>query len=290
MKPAPVEYLAADSLDQAVDVLASYGDEAKVVAGGQSLVPMLNMRLAQPEVLVDISRLGELRDVTQGSASVLYGAATTHSRFEDKVVPDAGGGLMAAAASGIGYRAVRNRGTIAGSLAHADASAEWPVVLAALGATIHVRSVRGTRELPAATFLRGFFTSVLESDEVIVAVEVPNLGPDATWGYLKFARKDGEFAESLAVAVLRWTDGRVAHAELWLGAASGMPLAVALSEDEIGVTGEIVPRTRLTNAVTGLVGAARTAEDRYRLNLHVTTLSRALRQAVQRRSAHDAAV
>ena len=288
MKPAPVEYLAADSLDQAIDVLASYGDEAKVVAGGQSLVPMLNMRLAQPEVLIDISRLGELRVVAEGPKSVIYGAATTHSRFEDRAVPDAGGGLMTAAASGIGYRAVRNRGTIAGSLAHADASAEWPVVLAALGATIHVRSVRGTRELPAATFLRGFFTSVLESDEIIVAVEVPNLGPDATWGYLKFARKEGEFAESLAVAVLHWTGGRIAHAELWLGAASGVPLAIALPEDQIGVTGEVVARGLLTDAVSGLVGAVRTAEDRYRLSLHVIILSRALRQAVQRRSAHDA--
>lgn len=290
MKPAPVKYLAADSLEQAVDVLASFGDEAKLIAGGQSLVPMLNMRLAQPEVLVDISRLAELRDVVQGPASVLYGATTTHGRIEDGAVPDVGGGLLAAVASGIGYRAVRNRGTLAGSLAHADASAEWPVVLAALGATIHVRSVRGTRELPAAGFLRGFFTSALESDEVIVAVEVPVLGPDVTWGYLKFARKDGEFAESLAVAVLRWVDGQIANSELWLGAASGIPLAVVLPEDVIHGTGEVVARTDLVNAVSGLVGAARTAEDRYRLNLHVTTLSRALRQAVQRRSAHDVAV
>ncbi|MHB1593940.1 MAG: FAD binding domain-containing protein [Streptosporangiaceae bacterium] len=290
MKPAPLEYLAADSIDQAVDVLASYGDEAKVVAGGQSLVPMLNMRLAQPELLVDIGRLDELRAVTPVSGSVRYGAATTHSRFEDRAVPDAGGGLMAAAAGGIGYRAVRNRGTIAGSLAHADASAEWPVVLAALGATIHTRSVRGTRELPAAGFLQGFFTSVLAGDEIIVAVEVPVLGPDATWGFLKFARKDGEFAESLAVAVLRWAGGRVAHAELWLGAAREIPLAVVLPEGEIGGTGAVVARDRLATAVRDVVGAARTAEERYRLNLHVTTLSRALRQAVQRRSAHDAAV
>lgn len=285
MKPAPVEYVAVDSIEQAVEALAGYGEEAKILAGGQSLIPMLNMRLAQPGILIDVSRLEPLRGVSRGVGSVRYGAAVTHSRFEDGEVPDAGGGLMARAAQGIGYRAVRNRGTIGGSLAHADASAEWPVVLSALNATVHVRSARGTRELPATTFVRGFFTSALEDDELIVEIEVAEAGPDHTWGCTKFARKDGEFAESFAVAVLRWSGDRVEQVELWLGAARGVPLRIQVEGTARSGADSVADKVRLADALGELLGPPRTAEERFRLNLHATTLSRALRQALRQRSA-----
>lgn len=224
MKAATFEYVAADSVEAAVAALAEHGDEGKVLAGGQSLVPLLNMRLALPSVVIDIGRVAELKAAeAQASGAVRYGAGTIHARFEDGLVPDPTGGLLHHVAAGIGYRAIRNKGTVGGSLAHADASAEWPVVMAALDATVVARSARGERRIPAREMVQGYFTSALEPDELLVAVEVSALGPDARWGFCKSARKPGEFAESLAVALVRPTG-----TEVWLGAAREVPVPVAL--------------------------------------------------------------
>jgi carbon-monoxide dehydrogenase medium subunit len=297
VKPAPFAYCRADSVEEALALLAEHGDEAKLLSGGQSLVPLLNMRLAQPALVVDISRVAELRAVSEHDAVTRYGSALTHASFEDGKVPDAAGGLLAHVAGGIGYRAIRNKGTLGGSLAHADSSAEWPVVMSALGARVVLRSARrGERAVPAADFVEGFLTSALDDDEAIVAVEVPRLSPTARWGFAKTARKPGEFAESLAVALVRTDgDGRIAGADVWLGAAVPVPLALPS-------VGDVLPGRRWDEAAAADAGAATEADLavaghtapseldlRYERRLHAVTAVRALQHALVSRGDREEA-
>jgi carbon-monoxide dehydrogenase medium subunit len=276
VKPAPFAYRRAGSVEEALALLAEHGDEAKLMSGGQSLVPLLNMRLAQPELVVDISRVPELVETTALDGGIRYGAAVIHSRFEDGLVPDPTGGLLPAVAGGIGYRAIRNRGTIGGSLAHADSSAEWPVVMSAVGARVVVSSAaRGARTIPAGEFVEGFFTNALDDDEAVVAVDVPALATGARWGLAKTARKPGEFAESLAVAVVAADGG----AEVWLGAATSVPLRVDAVADLLrdrswgeGVAADVV----------AAVGAWLDDADAYHRQLHGITVARALEHALTR--------
>lgn len=272
MKPALFDHVRPTSVDEAVALLAEHGDDGKVLSGGQSLVPLLNMRLALPTVVIDVSRVGELRGASElPDGGVRYGAGTTHSTFEDRLVPDPTGGLLHHVAAGIGYRAIRNRGTIGGSLAHADASAEWPVVMAAVGATVVVRSTRGERRIAARDLVEGFFTSAIEADELLVAVEVPPLAAGVRWGFHKQARKPGEFAESLAVALVGADGG-----DLWLGAAREVPVHVALlSLERDAVTGAV------TEALAGLAGEDED-EVRYRRHLHGVAAWRAVTHAKER--------
>ncbi|HET7529340.1 MAG TPA: FAD binding domain-containing protein [Mycobacteriales bacterium] len=285
MKPGRFAYRRATSVDEALAVLAEHGDEAKVLAGGQSLVPLLNMRLAQPQVLVDISKVEALTAASVDDGEVRYGAATVHRRFEDGDVADATGGLLRTAAAGIGYRAIRNRGTVGGSLAHADASAEWPVVMAATDARVLVRSATAERTVPAREFVTGFFSSALDDDELITEVCVPRLTADTTWGLHKFVRKLGEFSESLGVAILRWDGGTVAAADIWLGAARDVPVRVTPLEERLVGAARPVDAAEAETALAGVLPAPSNAEARYRRHLHAVTLSRAVADAITRRTA-----
>lgn len=274
MKPAPFDHLAVTSVEEAVAALAEHGEDGKVLAGGQSLVPLLNMRLALPSVVIDVGRVSELRRPTRlDGGAVRYGATTVHASFEDRSVPDPTGGLLHHVAAGIGYRAVRNRGTLGGSLAHADASAEWPVVMAAVGATVVARSSRGERRIGARDLVEGYFTSALAGDELLAAVEVPPLGPGLRWGFHKAARKPGEFAESLAVALVG-----PAGAEVWLGAVREVPVPVQLGP--IGGPADWTPdrRRAVASAVADVLGDAVAGDDewRYRRHLHGVAACRAI--------------
>ncbi|MDP9458721.1 MAG: FAD binding domain-containing protein [Actinomycetota bacterium] len=289
MKPPAFRYHRPRSLDESVRLLADLGEDAKVLGGGQSLLPIMNMRLAEPTDLVDVTAIKELRGATVVDGAVRYGATTTHGMLEDQLVPDAAGGLLHRAATGIGYRAVRNRGTVAGSLAHSDSSAEWPTVMSALDAIVEATSVRGTRQIPVRDLLQGFFTTMLDHDEVISAVRVARLPEDRWWGLHKSARKAGEFAESLAVALVDVAaDGRITQAELWLGAARDVPVQLrdvaALVQDaqpqEITVA-DLLP------AVATDIGRSLDDPDphaRHALQLHAVTVQRALKSARKARS------
>lgn len=278
MKPAPFDYLAAASIEEAVAALAEHGDDGKVLAGGQSLVPLLNMRLALPSVVIDIGRIAELRQSAEvAGGGVRYGAATVHASFEDRLVPDPTGGLLHHVAAGIGYRAVRNRGTLGGSLAHADASAEWPVVMAALDATVVVRSSRGERSIKARALVEGFFTSALASDELLVAVEVPSLAPEVRWGFHKAARKPGEFAESLAVALLE-----PAATSIWLGAAREVPIRVDLPPLPAPDAWSAGARADVASGVAAALEGSGDDDptERYRRHLHGIAACRAIDAAL----------
>lgn len=219
MKAAAFDLAPAASLNEAVGALA--GDGAKVMAGGCSLGPMLNLRLARPSTLVDLRRIGELRTLQRSDAHLLLGAAWTHAEIEDGVVPDVTAGLMPRVAHGIAYRAVRNRGTVGGSLAHADPAADWVSTLTALDARLVIQGPAGTREAALPDFFLAAYTTNLADDEIITAVRIPVLSGTARTGYHKICRKTGEFAQAIGAAVV---DAERGFARVVCGAIEAPPI------------------------------------------------------------------
>jgi carbon-monoxide dehydrogenase medium subunit len=217
MKAAAFDYLRPADLAGVLDALQK-DPGAKLIAGGQSLVPMLNLRLARPSRLIDIGGVGALRVVEDRKTHMRIGATVTHAELENRVIP--GCTFLHRVARGIAYRAVRNRGTVGGSMAHADPAADWPLAMAAIGATVIVEGNAGKRQLPAESFMLGAFQTRLADDEVVVAIDVPKLSPAARFGYYKFCRKTGEFPEASAAAVF---DPASRTARLFLGALAGAP-------------------------------------------------------------------
>jgi len=210
------------TLDETLKSLAG-SDSARPLAGGQSLVPMLNLRLAPASMVVDLTRIEALREVRELDGSVLYGATLRHADFEDGRVPDSTNGLMRHVAARIAYRAVRNRGTIGGALALADPAADWLTTAVLLDARIHLASAAGQRHVAAGEFVTGPYMTVLEEGELITGVEVAKFSSQASWGYYKVMRKTGEYADSLAMAVL---DRSAGHARVVLGAIDDAPLVL----------------------------------------------------------------
>jgi carbon-monoxide dehydrogenase medium subunit len=222
MKAASFDYIRPRDVAEVLTALSTANGGAKLLAGGQSLAPMLNLRLARPCLLIDVSRLEALRQVEDRGTAWRIGAGVTHARLED--APLAGGEMLRQVAASIAYRSIRNRGTIGGSLAHADPAADWPVALAALGASVNLRSPNGARSVPVDRFARGAFTTALHDDEIIETIDVPKLSPVACYGYHKFCRKTGEFAEASAAAVFDRDKG---VARIFLGAVRGTPQPLA---------------------------------------------------------------
>jgi aerobic carbon-monoxide dehydrogenase medium subunit len=197
MKPAAFNYERPADLDGAIRLLSEAGIQSKAVAGSQSLGPMLNLRLAQPDLLVDISAIPEMLEVSEDRDHLTVGACVTHGAIEDNRLPDCSNGLLAKVAGGIAYRAVRNRGTIGGSIAHADPAADWISVLALLGAEAVVHGTSGIRKIPVEDIMVSSFTTVLQPDELIQSIRIPKLSPQARWGFVKFNQKAGEFAHAI---------------------------------------------------------------------------------------------
>jgi carbon-monoxide dehydrogenase medium subunit len=195
MKPAPFAYARPKDWADALKLLAT---GARPSAGTQSLGPLLNLRLAQPDTIADLRHLPDYGGVTAAAGVLRIGAGTTHAAIEDGVLPGRLGEIMAGVAHRIAYRPVRNRGTIGGSLAHADPAADWVAVLPALGATAIALGPRGERRIPTAGFVTGIFETALAADELLRAVEVPVLPAEARWGHWKFCRKVGEFSKATA--------------------------------------------------------------------------------------------
>lgn len=191
MKPSRFEYERPADLAGAIALNRREDLAVKILAGGQSLVPMLNFRLAQPDMLVDITRIPELKRVDVSDDAITVGACVTHADFEDGRVPDVTGGALPDVARGIAYRAVRTRGTIGGSLAHADPSADWSSSLAAIGAEVILRGPAGERRVAIEHFITGVFEVSLQPGEIVEAVRIPRLSRNARFGYYKICRKPG---------------------------------------------------------------------------------------------------
>lgn len=229
MKPAAFAYRRVATVGEAVAALQEAAGEAKLIAGGQSLGPMLNLRLARPVRLVDIGAIESLGRIEVGDHSARVGAGVTHARIEDEAGAIEGLAPLAHVARGIAYRAIRNRGTVGGSLAHADPAADWPLVLATLGAAIEIRGAGGMRRVDAAAFMLGPYATSLAYGEILAAVEIPKMHSRARWAYRKFCRKPGEFAEAAAAALFD-PDRRIARVFLGTPAARPTPLP-ALARD-----------------------------------------------------------
>lgn len=220
MKPAPFGFQRAAQVDDAVRALVAGEGAAKLTAGGQSLGPMLNLRLARPALLIDVSRIDSLGRLEEDADGVRIGAAVTHARIEDWRAPSPLARLLADVARAIAYRAVRTRGTVGGSLAHADPAADWPLVMATLGASLRLVGPRGERMVAADRFASAAYATDLAPDEVLVEVRVPPLAADARWAYRKFCRKPGEFALAQAACLFEPSRGR---ARVFLGAPAAAP-------------------------------------------------------------------
>lgn len=224
MKPASFDYHRPRSLGEALDLLARHGGEARVLAGGQSLVPAMNFRLARPGILVDINGLGELAGVREERGALAIGALTRHVVFEKPVAAGPLASLLPRVARLIAHLPIRVRGTFGGSLAHADPSAEWCTVALGLGATIEAGSATEKRVIEAADFFKTMFTTDLRDGEMILAVRLPLL--DETWrcGFAEFSRRAGDFAIVSAFAAFRLDDGLIGECRIALGGVVDRPV------------------------------------------------------------------
>jgi carbon-monoxide dehydrogenase medium subunit len=268
MKPAPFEYARPQTVAEAVRLLATTPD-AKVLAGGQTLGPMLNLRLAQPAVLVDVGRIPELAAVTEDSDAITIGATVTHAAIEDRRIQDPTGGFLAHVARNIAYRAVRTRGTIGGSLAHADPAADWLSALTALGAEVVIAGPRSNRRLPLQAFIRGAMQTDLGADELLVGVRIARFSSRARFGFHKICRKTGEFAEAIGVVV---DDPERAFLCVVAGATGGRPIAMEMKAAP-GAKGMTTDAARTLLKDTGHTA------DAYDLTLHAAALTRACHEA-----------
>lgn len=234
MKPPRFEYRDPRSLDQAIDLLAEYGDEAKILAGGQSLVPMLNMRLARPSVLIDINRIPGLDYIRLEEGWVAIGALARHRAVERSDLVRRYCPLLAGAMTWVGHPAIRHRGTVCGSLAHADPAAELPAVLAALEGEVRVAGPDGERRIPSSDFFLTYFTTSLQATEMVVEARFPVLEPGAGWAFHEVARRHGDFALVGVAAVLRLdAEGLIREARLALTGVDGVPVRARAAEEAL---------------------------------------------------------
>lgn len=263
MKCAPLSYYRADSIAQAIELSMRYDGTAKLMAGGQSLMPMMNLRMSFAEQVIDISGIAALRDCRPVEDRYFIGAGVTHAMIEDGRVEDPTRGYLRHVAGGIAYRSVRNRGTVGGSLAHADPAADWPAALRALDAVAVIEGAEGERQVPLAQFQRGLMETSLGGAEVLKGVLLPRLSPAARWSYRKFCRKVGEFAHSIAAVVV---DPSLGIANLVVGAVGGKPVRLSMNPQ--------LWRQELAAAVE---------PSSYEFQLHSTMVRRALAEAIGER-------
>jgi len=234
VKPAPFAYEEPRSVEEALDLLARYGDEAKVLAGGQSLIPLLNFRLARPERLVDVNRIDELAYIRRQNGVLHIGALARIASLERSPLAAARWPLLVEAARLVGHAQIRSRGTVGGSVAHADPAAELPAALTALSASFHTASQRGSRTLAAEEFFVTHLTTALEPDELLVQITVPPLPSRSGAAILEHARVHGDFAlGGAAVVVALAEDGSCARASIALLAAGPRPQRAAAAEEAL---------------------------------------------------------
>jgi carbon-monoxide dehydrogenase medium subunit len=266
MKSARFEYARPSSSSEAITLVKQGAGLGKPLAGGQSLGPMMNLRLAQPDLLVDLRAILSLRETHVEEDAVVLGACTTHAAIEDGHVADATRGMMPYVAHDIAYRAVRNRGTIGGSLAHADPAADWINVMAVLDAQFLVAGPAGARSVSSSDWMLGAFTTALAEDEILTGVRIPKLSPSARWSYYKFNRKTGEFAEAIAAFV---DDPKRGVRRGLIGAIDGAPHVVTDAAP-------LIDRWDDAFAASQLV-AARLVPGTYEYQIHAEALNRAAR-------------
>lgn len=286
IKPPVFDYEAPRHLDEVLSLLAQYGDEAKILAGGQSLVPMLNMRLARPGVLIDINRIPDLSYISLDGDRLRIGATTRQAMVERSSDVRDAQPLLSAAIRHIGYVPIRRRGTVGGSLAHADPAAELGAVWTCLDGTLHLRSQDGARDVPADEFFQFYYTTDINPDEMLVEASVPVLSENAGWSFQEMARRPGDFA-LVAVACTVTLDDRGVFEDVRLALTGVGPTPLRLRELEASLQGQRPSPDVFAEAAAA---ASRTVEPEgdvhasaeYRRHLSGVLVRRALEEAVSR--------
>jgi carbon-monoxide dehydrogenase medium subunit len=275
MKPAPFEYFRAGTIKDACSALREANGEARPIAGGQSLGPMLNLRLVQPSLLVDVSGVAELSEFDEDGEIIKIGACITAADIEDQRATTPAVPLLSEVAAGIAYRAIRNRSTIGGSLCHADPAADWVSLLPALGASYVLTDGIRTRTVSAETFVTSAFETALEPGEILSAICIPKLSRDARLGYVKISRKTGKFA--LAIGVVVFDSGRGVFRAV-LGATQGKPIVVLDAREIFNRQPDEAPFRIDEPRVTKLLGEEGVTPGPA-LHLHLVALRRAAAKA-----------
>ncbi len=233
VKPSRFTYTAPTSVDEAALVLQQHGEDAKVLAGGQSLVPLMNLRMAAPSVVVDLNRVPGLDYVRLDGDALAIGAMTRHRTVVSSPLVAEHCPLLASAASVIGYPAIRNRGTFGGSVAHADPVAEMPCIVLTLDAELVAQGAAGRRVIAARDFFHGYFTTALEPSELLVEVRIPLGRPGGGWGFDEFSRKSGDFALAAVAVDLQVSDGAIAQARIGIAGVADRPVRATGAEDPL---------------------------------------------------------
>ena len=290
MKPAPFEYYAPDSIGQALDLMNQYAGDAKILAGGQSLVPAMNFRIVQPGVLIDLNHVTELGYIREDENVLRIGAMTRERELEFNPLISSWAPLLTEAAPHIAHPQIRNRGTIGGSIVNADPAAELPVLMLALRARLKAKSVAGERWIHAQDFFLGMFTTALEPEEILVEIELPASPPRAGWSFMEVAPRAGDYAlMGLAALVTLAEDGKCEHARLvYLNAGEG---PVETQEAEKLLIGEALndhlieaAASKVSETEINPFGNIHTSPEFQRHLANVLT-KKALKQAAQRAEA-----
>jgi carbon-monoxide dehydrogenase medium subunit len=230
MKPVSFKYFAPRTVDDALDLLAMHGEEGKILAGGQSLVPAMNFRLARPASLIDINRIDALDYVREEGGELRIGALTRHARFEAPVTGGALSAFLPRVARHIGHLPIRYRGTFCGSIAHADPASEWCLLAATLDAELVIVSRRGQRSVRPNEYFVGALSTTLEPDELLTEIRLSLLDDGWRTGFAEFSRRAGDYALAMCAAFLRFEDGRIVEARIGVGGATDRPLRIAAAE------------------------------------------------------------
>lgn len=284
MKASTFIHYEPTSVDQAVMILADVAEhEGRILAGGQTLVPAMALRLARPAYLVDINRIEELKRVAVDGQHLAIGACVRHSAFHRRVVDGPLGALLSTVVKHIAHLPIRTRGTFCGSLANADPASEWCLVATTLDATLAVRSMRGARHIAAGEFFIGFMTTALEPDELLVAAHLPLLAQETRFGFEEFSRRAGDFAQAMALVVFELRGGRMTAVRVGVGGVEGVTRRIEPAQAclEGEVPGDEVFR-RAAEAAAQAVEPIDSAPDQqaYRRELVKTVVERALNKAM----------
>jgi CO/xanthine dehydrogenase FAD-binding subunit len=285
MKPAAFEYHRPESLEEAIEVLGRLGDEGRILAGGQSLVPLMNFRLAQPEHVVDVNWLGELDYVRAEDGTVRVGALARQSAVERNAAVAAQVPLLREALGFVAHPPIRHRGTLVGSVAHADPAAELPSVALALDATVTVRGAGGDRQIAAKDFFLGPFETAIEPGELATEVAFATAAPGTGYGFVEFARRHGDFAIAGAGVTLALRDGKVADPRVVLCGVGPTPLRAEAAERALdgAAPGEETIAAAAEAAVEGIEPPADMhGGTRYRIGVARAQVRRAIVKALDR--------
>ena len=264
----PFRYERAATLADAAEALRSHEGGARLIAGGQSLMPMMNLGLVEVDAVVDISRVEEARGAAEDDGYLRIGALTRHRELERDDLVRTYQPLLAAAARNVGSARVRNRGTLGGSLAHSDPAAELPLAMTALGATYEVTNGRETKSVPVEEFHVTYFTTALGEDEVLSSVRVPKLGPGWGWGFVEVSRRPGDFAIVAAAALVRLGGGEIVESRVVLGGVSERPLRLGALESTLtgARSGDVAQRVGEIEGVEPMTDTSATGEHRRHLS------------------------